>query len=281
MSKNKEISLPVTPFVYAVLTSQYGSDYIRVNQKQNKSLAILCQVSPRFLPKKRIDELTESVTLQISDSLYKHLSKQDLNSLGLLWHRQFLHVMYSFIEAQVLAGRPAYESLSAYFAEHGIGEDIWSHDSAYRAWTTYKSEKKKVKPHKFSENRQRKRAFSVIEKFADFKAEFRDPILSAELIESIVFDFFSCDASVYAPSVQSPDSVLIVRKSLFYIIHHLCGHSCARIGRRTGVPARSVRHHVNSEMKPVIFAQVIKCALHTLKVLRTQKINVLLRNARA
>lgn len=263
------------------MTSRYGSDTISVNQKQNKNVAILCQISPIFLPKKRVGELTKQLTLTVSDSLYRHLAKQNLESLGLLWHRHFLYVMYSFVEAQVLAGRPAYEALSAYFAENGISEDIWSHDSAYRAWVTYKSEQKKVEKHKFAENRQRKKGVSIIENFADFRTEFRNPMLTAQLVETIIFNFFKADASIYESSKQAPDSVLVVRKTAFYILHHLCGHSCARIARRTGVPARSVRYHVKQKMKPVHFAQVVKCARHVLKVLRTEKINVLLRNARA
>lgn len=276
----KTIDIPVTPYVYAVLTSTYGSSQIYVDQKKNKSLAILCQIAPIYRPTSNLKLLTKTVTLTMTANLYRAIAERDVHAIGLMWHRQFLIRLYEFMEAQVLAGREAYPAMESYLDRHDVGEDEVSRESAYRAWQYYKKKKNKQNNRDNFKSVRTESVYCVTAAVVQFQQRNQHRRLKPAGIERTVFNFLKIDKTVFDRSRRTRLDIEH-RKTLFFIYHKVCGMSVLEISRRTGLAKSTVQHHVCASPDYSDYRVMQKTVHHLLKKLESIPLSVLSKSRRA
>lgn len=142
MSK-KFVQLPVTAFTHRILTARYGQP-IRASRMYNKELFILLQLAPiQPLNEKRAALLTHQAHFAVPPALSAALHQRDLPAIGMALHEHYIREMYLHTHSQVFAGRTAWTALEDFYAMHGITEEDWKFDTAYRKWLTYSTQVEK------------------------------------------------------------------------------------------------------------------------------------------
>lgn len=137
------LELPVTPFSRKVLLHQYQTEPITPRGKRHPDLLyhqLFYRPNPDLAWDAYVRQLTTTILINVPDKLARrHLRESTMHQIGYLLYIHHMDDMMKWVEAQ-LAAMPtpnAWASIESYYARHGITEDDFSIESAYKRWQRY------------------------------------------------------------------------------------------------------------------------------------------------
>lgn len=139
----KYFTLAVTAFTHRILLARYGQP-IRASRQYNRELFTLLQLAPiRALSEERCQSLSRQAFFTIGPALRSALMERDIAAIGMAMHEHFIREMYLHTHSQVIAGRKAWTALEDFYIMHGLTEEDWKFETAYRKWLTYSTQVEK------------------------------------------------------------------------------------------------------------------------------------------
>ena len=140
----KEIILPVHPMSRRILLSeQDGIDPI-VIRNHDPLFGILS--STVFRPRQAALQLTQTLTATVSvmldDDISRHVISQGYHA-GWFLFRLHKETLCRYVQACVFNGVPALHAIRQYYTVHGITEDDYQEESAWKVWMRWSKTRRK------------------------------------------------------------------------------------------------------------------------------------------
>ena len=143
-----QIVVPVAPLSKRIIEKRFPQEIIKLS-KRDIMYQQLCYFTLSASRSSKVqDRLTEEVTIQVGNQLAKKIQAR-LYQVGQHLYNIHCKMMMWYVEAQTDAGISAKEAMMNFYTKHGMNEDDYSLESAYRRWTRYKSELSSNQPDYF------------------------------------------------------------------------------------------------------------------------------------
>lgn len=143
----KTVELPVAPISRSILLHNFHDEPIRPPRKN----MVYCHLwhrdpnKPRQLTRIQ-NTLTDAVTFTIPNQLSEHLEKYGYQ-VG--YHLYEIHIdrMCQYTLAQHQTGKPAMTAIRDFLHRHGVSEDDFSVETAYKRWQRWNISRKRQRKH--------------------------------------------------------------------------------------------------------------------------------------
>lgn len=125
-----------------MMLSNYGNEPIQLHTKSD--IYDLLHIMPHSdSANEAAATLTTTIMVLVNKTIEERLLTKAGRVVGMALHRYYIRKQNEFIEWSVASGAEAKASLESFREVHGIDEDHYALESAYRSWGRYNSLKKK------------------------------------------------------------------------------------------------------------------------------------------
>lgn len=133
------LTITVTPLTHQLLLSEYGPEPIKFDKNEliNDQLRTIRFKATGYQPR-TLKWLCAKVMIVVHDDLARFVALKNSN-IGIALFNYHREVLLRYVDAVHSCGVPAREAINRFYDRHGLTDDHYSLDSAYRRWVDYKA----------------------------------------------------------------------------------------------------------------------------------------------
>jgi hypothetical protein len=235
------ISLPVAPITRCIMISDFGSEPITPSRKHLIWQKLHYSSGDHDSQSARIDNaLTTFIDIIVPNSLVDHLDRYHLH-VGYHLYITDIERMMHFTAALKSAGIPAMTALKMFYEKHGIGEDDFALESAYKRWQRFFPEK----PHFHLKITPRMRVLNSNENLR------QKPVNISEAIGHFIRKNYE---SFFYP--QGHVNLNLVRKTIIYFLIQYNRIKVSELAKKNKLTIQTVYYHVADMQKKLASGQL-------------------------
>jgi len=140
----KEIILPVHPITRAIILHETGrmEPVVLRNHDPIFGLFTVRRIRPNRISRQVSDTLSANITVRVDDAIARHCIEH-ASAIGITLYRLHKDTMCRYVQAALLNGTPALYALRQFYHIHGITEDDYMEESAWKAWMRWSKTREK------------------------------------------------------------------------------------------------------------------------------------------
>lgn len=250
----KDVTLRVHPLSRCVLLSEYGNTEPITPNPHDLLYSILLSapVSEPAYVRRSMQFLTHPVTFRLPDEAATELFRRPYHA-GALLYKQHKDQMCRYAQVAVRNGGEAWSAIEQWMFIHGVDDDTYSMDAAYKCWLRWNSNFSQKNPVFFSRIRA-KASVKVAKKSPDYVRG--KMVLSEPDIEVALSAFLDTLDQCHG---RTPKRFPLHARSYFYKV--LGGLSEREAAGILGMPKASVGYGYRTMQQWIASCEKIRCAL--------------------
>lgn len=140
----KEITLPVHPFSRQILLHEHGRQEPIIVMNRDALFALLSttRIKRRPVTPATAQVLTAHVSICLDDQIARHVI-ENAADIGLLLFKIHKEIMCRYVQAYCVNGRQALTALRQFYHLHGVSEDDYQMESAWKTWMRWSKTREK------------------------------------------------------------------------------------------------------------------------------------------
>lgn len=133
------MTAPVKPHIYKMLRRDYQYEGVL---EFNKRLHLFIHTNTKAI-KQYFLISPEDTKMKTITVLMRYINEKKLYAIIRGLEREFRDKMHVYMQAQVEAGKPAFEAMKAFLDLYDISDEELKYSSCYKSWQRYKEEESK------------------------------------------------------------------------------------------------------------------------------------------